>query len=712
MQQKGNRGRKKKNLPTYVDLLSAFDIETTSLPEDKQAFMYVWQWAFELLETGEIIAIYGRTWEEWLEAARLICDTLPPDYTMVVLDHNLSFEFQFLREYVKFAPDDVFATESRAIVKCTAFGRLEYRCTMRHSNTSLKVYLDQWHVKHRKLSGEEYGYEMRRYPWTPLSDEELRYALHDVIGLLEAYTAEMKYWKDDLYSIPLTSTGYVRRICKKAWARINFVERLAWMPKLELVDLLSEAFRGGDTHASRFHATPLDYPHAVVNCGVKSWDRSSSYPDVLINCPYPLGDWYRMKTGKEWIQREEIERYIHKYDKAIVTRVHFRGLRLADANWEMPYIPKSKAGYYDHIIEDNGRILSADFLSMTITDVDWKIISKEYTWDAVYFSDTYYCRYRMLPDFFRDVVRQFFRDKTMLKGAEEGGLEEIEYTLKKQLLNALYGMAAMKPVKESIIFEQSTGKYWMEIDHDIFVENETRKSKGLPEMTIKEQSAMRDKRRRELLDKNNNKAFLPYSIGVWCTAWARLELHRSMWTVHEQGGRVIYVDTDSNKYLGDVDFTALNKFYRDRSEKNGAFAINRQGKVYYMGVYDYEYTADFATMGAKKYAYRREGEKDIHVTIAGVNKRKGAAELQKMGGFAAFHAGTVFREAGGVQGTYNDEGLGWREIDGHRLYIGSNVCLLPDTYTLGLSEDYARILDSVALRGLIDGYTLGGNDDD
>ena len=707
---KGNRGKKKEKQVKYIDVLSAFDIETTAIKEIEQSFMYVWQWAFQSLKTGDTVCIYGRTWEEWLECVYCIVAKINPDCRLVCLDHNLSYEFHFMRGYIDFGFDDVFATDARDIVKCTALNRIEYRCTMRHSNTSLSVYTQQWHVEHKKLSGDDYDYSKIRYPWTELTYDELLYAIHDVLGLIEAYRAEMDYWGDTLYTVPLTSTGYVRRICKKAWATINFYDRLSWMTNLNVTDLLHEAFRGGDTHADRHRSTPLDYDSAVINL-VQSWDRASSYPDVLVNCNYPLGDWYRFRNGKDWIQAKEIEKYVHQYGKAIVARVHFRGLRLKDPNWEMPYIPKDKAGYFENPVTDNGRILSADFLSMTITDVDWTIIKEEYIWDDVRFSDAYYCRYRRLPEVFLDVVRGFFRDKTLLKGSPEGSLEEIEYNLKKQLLNALYGMAAQWPIKESVYFledrQHNKIEYVNEIDYKI-------REKEMSEnrvMTEKEKNFFRNSYRADLLEKHNKRAFLPYCIGVWCTAWARLELHRSMWTVRDQGGSVVYVDTDSNKFVGDVDMTALNNFYKERSLQNGAWADNKEGKRYYMGVYDYEYTAEFATMGAKKYCYRKVGDDKIHVTIAGVNKRKGAKELQEKGGFAAFHSGTVFIDAGGVKGVYNDAAYGYYEAEGRAVYIGPNVCLLPDTYTLGLSDDYARLLDSIAIRGKIDGYTIGGNDE-
>ena len=690
----GNRGTKAKI--TYSTILSAFDIETTTLREIKQAFMYVWQWAFMDQESGEILALYGRTWDEWRECALMIRDTLPGGVTMVVLDHNLSFEFQFLAEYINFSLDDVFATDKREVVKCRAFDCLEYRCTLRHSNASLATYTKQWHVAHQKLSGEDFGYTAIRYPWTPLTEDQLHYAINDVVGLLEAYTAEMEYWHDDLYTVPMTSTGYVRRICKRAWATLNFYDRLSWLPDLETLDLLHEAFRGGDTHASRYHSTPEGCDPVIYK--VQSWDRSSSYPDVLVNCRYPLGDWYRLGKRGEWLSVADIERYIYKYEKAVLCRVHFRGLRLKNPRWAMPYIPKSKAGYYDNIQEDNGRVLAADFLSMSITDVDWIIIKKEYAWDDVFFSDARYCRYRPLPPVFCDVVKQFFRDKTQLKGAEEGSQEEIEYCLKKALLNALYGMCAQWPVKENLLY--INGQFVNQIDQEI-------EEQGL--RTEKEKREYRKKRRAEILDKHNKKAFVPYTIGVWCTAWARLELHRSIWAVEDYGGRTVYVDTDSNKFIGDIDLSELNAYYRERSEKSGAFADDRKGKRHYMGVYEYEYTADFATMGAKKYVYKREGEEHLHITIAGVGKKAGAAYLEKMGGLSAFKSGLVFDgdNGGGLCGVYNDTPFGTIEAEGHALYIGKNLCLMPDTYTLGLSGDYARLLDEIAVYGAITGKCLG-----
>ena len=701
---KGNRGGKKQR---YFNALTAFDIETTNVKEIQQSFMYIWQWAFTRPDIdAEIFVVYGRTWEEWQECRDFIISYLEDDALLVVLDHNLSFAFEFLSEYYDFSSDEVFAIDYRKPIKCTMMNRFEYRCTFAHSNTSLKVYLQQWNAEHQKLSGDEFDYDKERWPDTELTETEMQYALHDVIGLCEASRNEMNYLHDELYSVPMTSTGYVRRDCKKAWNRIPFTERRGWMPDYEVTKLLIEAFRGGDTHGNRLFATMENRP--IINKNVHSMDRSSSYPDVLINCQYPLGDWYRLGKKNAIISLEDYEKFVYGYERAVVGRVHFEGLRLKKRTWALPYISKSKCGYVDNYSEDNGRIYSAWHCSLTMTDVDWQILKAEYNWDHVYFTDCFYCRYRYLPDYFRDVVRMYYEKKTALKGSPDGSLEETEYRLSKALLNALYGMAAQKPIKESLLYNHVTGDYILQSDMEIRdQEYELKRS-----LTEREKREIKTGLEKELLEKTNKKAFLPFSIGCWVTAWARLELHRACCVVDQQGGDILYCDTDSVKYMGDVDFTELNNFYKTRSERNSACAADKKGNIHYMGVYELEYTAnEFAHMGAKKYVYTTDpnpkgktwaDQHGFHITIAGVVKDKGAKELYEKGGFDAFREGMTFREAGGTACVYNDKSYGWFQKGKHRVLIGRNIYLCPDFYTLGLAPEYKRCLEYWAINKSLD----------
>lgn len=184
-------------------------------------------------------------------------------------------------------------------------------------------------------------------------------------------------------------------------------------------------------------------------------------------------------------------------------------------------------------------------------------------------------------------------------------------------------------------------------------------------------------------------------MGVYVTAWSRAELQAGLSLA---GHRAVYCDTDSVKYLGEVDWTEYNKERVAASTESGAHATDPKGTEHYMGVFEAEKAyKTFATLGAKKYAYTYE-DGSLGITIAGVGKKKGATELQRAGGLEAFRNGFTFTDAGGLESVYNDEpGSRWLEIDGHQWEIGPNIYLRPSTYTLGQTEDYIRLLKDPGL---------------
>ena len=204
---KGSRARADKR--SYINIISAFDIETTRIPVIDNSVMYIWQWSFYDLKTDKFIyTIYGRTWGEYLKACSQIRDWIAEnsklDNTyMVRLVHNLSYEFHFLSAYVDYKEDDVFALEKRKVVRADSFGCIEDRCTYIHSNMSLAKYAQTWDCDHQKLSGIEFDYNKPRYTWTEMTEEELQYCENDVLSCVEAYVKEMKHFGDTLYSVPL-----------------------------------------------------------------------------------------------------------------------------------------------------------------------------------------------------------------------------------------------------------------------------------------------------------------------------------------------------------------------------------------------------------------------------------------------------------------------------------------------------------------------------
>ena len=645
-QKRGRGNPRTRKKVYYKDVICAFDIETSRLADIEQSIMYIW-----MLHIHNHVTIIGRTWEELKNLFLQIKEELEDD-TLCIFVHNLSYEFQFLRAIYDFSPEEVFAVDSRKVLRCYMFdNKIEFRCSYLHTNMSLAEYTNKMNVEHKKLDGVEFDYTKERYPWTLLSEREIAYCVHDVVGLCEALEKEMTIDGDNLYTLPLTSTGYVRRDAKQAMRKIHPAFVKNQLPDLYTYEMLREAFRGGDTHANRFYSGRI-----IKN--VKSADRSSSYPDVLCNCQFPVSPFFH--AGR--VSYNTLLNMIVVRKKAVIMRIAISKLRLHDDLWGAPYLSKDKCRRIEKGAFDNGRILSAEYLETTITDIDFKIILEQYDFDDLCAFDVSYARYGKLPKSLIDTVIEYYKAKTELKNVPG---QEIYYMKSKNKLNSIYGMMAQNPVKQDIVYNNGA---WSAANE--------------PEA--------------EILAESNRKAFLCYQWGVWCTAWARYRLQEG---IKLAGENFVYCDTDSVKYIGSIDWTAYNKQREKDSKASGAYATDPKGITHYMGVYeaDGEYS-EFKTLGAKKYAYNYEPGGKTYVTIAGVTKKSGGIELDENGGLKAFSPGFTFVKAGGTEAIYNDD----PEIktvfrDGKQINITPNIVIKDSTYTLGITAEYASLLKNCCL---------------
>lgn len=368
---------------------------------------------------------------------------------------------------------------------------------------------------------------------------------------------------------------------------------------------------------------------------------------------------------------------IYTRERACLCDIKIYNYKQADRYNGFPYLSLSKCrNVSKDAVIDNGRVVSADYLETTVTDIDLKIILHEIHDDSTIVPIKYMsARYGKLPKEFRDIVLLYYKGKTELKNVPS---KEYFYNKSKNKLNSTYGLTVQDACKDNILYNDGA------FDEE-----------GINIA--------------DLLDKYYKTCFTSYAWGIWVTAWARFELRRALWIV---GRDAVYCDTDSVKYIGNHDFAELNDTYYKASKKNGAYATDPAGITHYMGVYESEGTyKTFATLGAKKYCYTDDNDK-LHITIAGVNKKKGAAELAKAGGIKAFLLGTentigtnepvinqkgfIFKEGGGHELIYNmDKNYGTIERQGHKLDITRNVVIKDSTYQLGLSRDYKIILEGI-----------------
>lgn len=640
---KGNPGGRKKEI-NYIDCVGAFDIETTTttIRGKEINFMYIWQFQID-----EDVTVYGRTWSEFKFFLFRLRERLNKRQ-MVVYVHNLSYEWQYIKSVFNFGQDDVFATDSRKVVKCVIDKTFEVRDSYILTNMSLDAFTRKMNVEHQKLSGIEFNYDKVRYPWTDLSDRELEYCINDVRGLVEAVKAQMKRDGDTLYTIPMTSTGYPRREMKHAMKHYSR-ERLAEMqPDYEQYLLLKDCFRGGNTHANRYYSGKI-IDSDLIHARILSADRSSSYPDVLMNCKYPMEKWRRGQASTENL------RNLIQNGYAVMFRAEFTDILLKDPHWAVPYLSTDKCQAAG-VLADNGRILSAAICKTALTDVDFRILLYEYAFTDIQITELYFTEYDYLPKPMRAVIASYYEQKTALKGKTDP-FDKLMYDKSKNILNGLYGMCAQDPVQETIIW---TGSEFIQAEEDPA----------------------------QILAKHSKRTFLNYAWGVWCTAWARYRLEQGIIIAGAQD--FIYCDTDSVKYVDHgQSWEKFNDLARAASEASGACAYDSNQELHYMGVYepDGEYKR-FSTLGSKRYAYE-DMSGDLHITISGVSK-KAAAELGKLEnfkeGFIFYHPGKT--EADYVDFPESDQII----IDDKLIEVTSYVIIRETTYNLSLSTSYKNLL--------------------
>lgn len=311
---------------------------------------------------------------------------------------------------------------------------------------------------------------------------------------------------------------------------------------------------------------------------------------------------------------------------------------------------------------------------------------EQYTYDKFDVIECMVASKDYLPQAYRDVILNYYKKKTLLKGddTEEG---KYMYAKSKNSLNSVFGMSCTNPVHNDIVYDP---------DHNLTQEHDTDYyTKCYDDYTSEE------------LEKLLKNAPFPYQWGVYCTALAREQLQKAIRLTIRQDGtsNLVYCDTDSVKVIGDIDLSELNRKLKLKAENVGAFADDKNGKRYYMGLFDFDGHYDrFITQGAKRYAYETNGK--MGITVAGVSKKINEETgipfaVEELGKLEKFRVGMTWRKAGGTVAVYNSkDNLFYTDpVSGNTVHITSNVALVPSTYVMNYSHDYKLLLKDIMLYG-------------
>ena len=615
------------------------------------ACMYIWQ--FSINET----VYYGRTWEEFksfLDRIESNCDL--KKYIFV---HNLSFEFQFFASQFKIK--SVMSRKSRKVMAAKLLDyNIEFRCTYYMSNVSLAYLPKLFNLNVQKMVGD-LDYTKLRTPATKMTETELGYCEHDCLVVYEYIKMELVKYKS-VNRIPMTSTGKVRKELQSLVMRdyeYRHITRGSINIKPSVYNMLVDAFAGGYTHANYMYTDEV-----IPN--VDSYDETSAYPYVMVTSKFPMSEFKECHI-------KTVDDMLTNY--AYLLKVTFYNLKCKYYN---NFISASKCENIVGALFDNGRIVSAKVVTITLTDIDFRFLLDVYNIESYEINESYYAIYKYLPKKFINFILEKYVNKTKFKNVKG---KELDYVKEKNKFNSLYGMTVTNMIRDEVKFDNITG--WSE-----------------SELT---DSLIFDK-----LLEEKEKAFLSFSWGVWVTAYARDNLLRRMILLDPY---VVYSDTDSlkcaqgydAKVFDEYNQSVIKKIQKVSSTLNIPFENyapeDSKGVKHLLGIFECEtgagrkYTYDrFITQGAKKYCVEIDGQ--IEITVSGVPK-SGNKCLKRI---EDFRDDLVFDYKYTNKQTimYNDHQLPVDIVD----YLGvkykvddkSGCCLLPTTYKLGKSLDYANLL--------------------
>lgn len=623
---------------TYNDVIMMLDTETSKEIQKEVCRNYIVAWTLSIRAFDmNIVTLWGQKPSECVKAIGDILMQLAGNKTVIYI-HNMSYDWVFLRKFFMAAwgtPVHQLNIKSHYPLFIEFSNGIIFKDSLILAQRSLEKWSADMDVEHKKASGL-WDYEKIRNQDAYLNNAEKRYIEHDTLAGVECIQKTMNALNKCIYSLPYTATGIpreqVQKLAKSNGGRDAF-KKMYPIYRTQLK--LEAAFHGGYTHNNRH------FIEKIIKGKIEVYDFASSYPFCMLAYKFPMEKFMPYENCLPDFILRNAENY------AFIFKLILIKPKLKNDFIPMPALQKSKCTKTINLVEDNGRILCAEYAEIYLNEIDLEIIMQQYDYKKALCIDVEYASKEYLPKWFTDYIYQCFVDKTQLKGGDP-----VSYSIAKAKLNSLYGMCVQKPVKQLIEEDYQSGEYSIDESSD-------------PE---------------ELYQKYVDRytSVLPYQWGVWVTSYA----FKNLFTLGSCAGTWLYSDTDScygiewdRKKLG-----AYNKECKRKLKERGYGGVWHNNREYWLGIAELDGTyQEFISVGAKRYAVR-DMEGKVKITVAGVPKKPGAKCLND--DLHNFHSGFIFDglTTGKKQHTYFYEEDIWTDAAGNER--GDSIDLSPADYLL------------------------------
>lgn len=679
------------------------NVEINSLPYDLPYLWIINFGPYDLKLENEYRTgwVYGRSYEDLIEFFRDLSDVLHKNNNLniVIYSEDLNKLMYTIQHLYTFKSDDVFVSNTSSgssylyikLFDCIYIRDLKTftnMSTIQFINTMLPdviipfkpdTFDDLYSYSMIEYTVQlEYYYNLSEYILEALYTEikYIQIVYNDVQVMFHQSKKSDEHFKPvawNIASLPHTQAGITRDFMRQAVKFKNTKDSITNLsPDEDIYRLLNQAFRGGDCCAA-YDKIGIKYND------VYSYDRASSYPSVMLYHKFPMGVFKKSNIKNE----DDLNKHIDKYGEAVLFRCHFKDIRTNSYTFGFPYIYIKNKKYCknkniilsDDAIVRSGRLVSASDLEITLTDVDFKAICKEYTYSNIEIKSAYTTNYGDLPYNIKRLIIFLFTEKTCWKNTyKDYNLSESErssrrvfYELSKILLNSVAGIFEQDPNRSNVIFDNNN---------------------------------IVDAPGSDIYNKPTRVLSCAYQIGVWITAWGRYELHRVIVYACNHGVKVLYDDTDSIKTVGKIDLSWYNIEMSRNAKQLGCSIpgikeyvrsfIGDKNSVYEPvytnynpGVFVVDHTyKEFITLGPKRYADISPNN-TLELTCSGMNSKLGADELKRAGGLDVLLDEYTFSDSCGSEMTVNDPNSNtFVDENNHTHNIYPCRCYRPHSITL------------------------------
>lgn len=678
--------QKNHKITKYATKYICLDTETSHITN---TCAWVYQWAAKL---GGLY-VYGRKPSEIIDFMQRVAEhyELTDEKKIILYIHNASYDLQYLKLFLRqYDPSaDFLAIDNHSILQCDVVG-FRIICSYKLTNLSLAALSENYATNYTKAVGE-IDYNVIRYQDSELTPADWFYMFSDVASQDEGIQGYLKMQGYRYaFKAPITSTGFVRANCRKAakndetW-RSTFLEmRLG----IEEYALCRQCFMGGVCIASFKYAG-----QTVRSTLLRHKDFTSSYParQLLNYMPAGAPSWYGDVESEQ-----ELESVCAEYCAIFVLtldNVHIKKGVTA------PCIPSSKCIHKENELKLNGKIVSADTLTIVCCELDYKWIKRQYIFESLAVDKMLIFERGEMPMWLKHEVFEYFKNKCTLKNADDEA-SILLYGKSKNMLNGIYGMTATAIIRD--IFEMD----------------------GDWKLHKKETTDDDDENALNKYYRSYNN-FMPYQYAIWTTAHARDALYTMIEATGDNDGiddyvndvydltdtykNFLYCDTDSVFYIETKKNKARMDAYaaecRQRARDAGAYVDDK-----YLGEpTDEPKITAFRAIHSKCYAMREWNKKrkkyELNVVIAGIPKsatkwingkpvkKTNAQELGKIDNLADDFK---FSHCGGTRCVYYERPIETVNINGHMTELASSAVIeniekvISDTmYTKG--KDYTPL---------------------